>query len=49
VKKDKDWLAHRRASYDENKRRFDEGLGSVGLLTPTNEEVDAELEQTLLH
>jgi hypothetical protein len=49
VKKDKDWLAHRRESYDENKRRFDQGLGSVGLLTPTNEEVDPELEQTLLH
>lgn len=49
VKKDKDFIANRRRSYEENKKRFDEGLGSVGLLTPTNEEVDAKLEQTLYH
>lgn len=49
VKKDKDFLVNRRKSYEENKKRFDEGLGSVGLLTPTNQEVDAKLEQTLMH
>jgi len=49
VKKDKDFWAHRRASYEENKKRYDEGLGSVGQLTPTNQEVDPKLEQTLLH
>lgn len=47
VKKDKDWVAHRRASYLENMRRYEQGLGAVGELTPMNQEVDSFMEQTL--
>jgi hypothetical protein len=48
VKKDKDFVASRRRSYEENMKRYDQGLGSVGALTPTNQEVDETLEQTFL-
>jgi hypothetical protein len=48
LKKNKDWVAHRRASYEENMRRYEQGLGAVGELTPMNQEVDPKLEQTLL-
>ena len=47
VKKDKDWVAHRRASYLENMRRYEQGLGAVGELTPMNQEVNSFMEQTL--
>jgi hypothetical protein len=49
VKKNKDFLDVRRRSYEENMRRYGEGLGSVGTLTPTNQEVDETLEQALLY
>jgi hypothetical protein len=48
VKKDKNWVAHRRASYEENIRRYEQGLGAVSKLTPMNQEVDSTLEQTLM-
>lgn len=47
LKKDKDWVAHRRASYLENMRRYEQGLGAVGELTPMNQEVDSFIEQAL--
>ena len=49
VKKDKDWAANRRASYEMNMARFLKGLGCTGELTPANQEVDSDLEQMLFH
>jgi hypothetical protein len=40
LKKDKDWLSHRRESYEQNMKRYKKGLGATGELTPTNQEVD---------
>jgi len=47
VKKDKDFLVNRRKSYEENMKRYEQGLGSVGLLSKVNQEVDEKLEQKL--
>jgi hypothetical protein len=49
VKKDKDWAANRRASYEMNMARFLKGLSGTGELTPANQEVDSDLEQMLFH
>jgi hypothetical protein len=45
--KDKDWAANRRASLLMNMDRHEKGLGGVGDLTPSNYEVDTELESML--
>jgi predicted metal-binding protein len=45
--KDKDWEHKRQKSYEDNMRRFNQGIGFSGLLTPRNEFVDESLEMGL--
>jgi predicted O-linked N-acetylglucosamine transferase (SPINDLY family) len=49
LKKDKDWLSYRRESYEQNMKRYKKGLGATSKLTPTNQEVDQDLESKFYH
>jgi hypothetical protein len=49
LKKDKDWLSHRRESYEQNMKRYEKGLGATSKLTPANQEVDQDLESKFYH